>query len=162
MPLLDPSRIPLLAAGAAMLALAGVLLWMDFAKRVNRAFAVYLIARGGTLVLPALSGPRLERLALDLQAYFLLALVPAALYFASLYPRRRGPLSGRWGGWIALAATVAIFLLYIADHGLYQTLARTPEGAGPGSASASWDYVDQGPLFALGMLAAVALQTLHQ
>ncbi|MFA5943647.1 MAG: hypothetical protein WC876_04180, partial [Candidatus Thermoplasmatota archaeon] len=122
---IEPQRIPLVASGLAMLLLAVLLASIDFRKRVNRAFAGFLALRGATLVLFSFDlGVDGTRAVQSFFPYLSLAAVPLVLYFASLYPRRRGPLSRHGMGWVVLAAIVALDGTYFLWHEGYQTLAQ--------------------------------------
>ncbi|MHB1261797.1 MAG: hypothetical protein ACYC2H_08790 [Thermoplasmatota archaeon] len=150
---IEPQRIPLLASGIAMLLLAILLGSIDFRKRVNRAFAAFLALRGATLILFSFDlGATGTRAVQAFFPYLSLAAVPLVLYFASLYPRRRGPLSRDGMGWAVLAAIVVLDGTYLLWHEGYQTLA-------PGPAPTSIQFVgpdlhvsEFGPLAFVGAL----------
>lgn len=123
MAFIDPQRLPLFVAAVATLLLAVTLAAIDFEKRVNRAFALFLALRAVPLGLLQLDLGTSGNLAITaFTPYLTLGLVPAALYFASLYPRRRGPLAGRFGGWITLGIVLVLDLLYFLRHDLYYTV----------------------------------------
>lgn len=148
---IEPQRIPLLASGVAMLLLAMLLLSIDFSKRVNRAFAGFLGLRGTTLLLGSLSlGARGDLAVQTFAPYLRLAIVPLMLYFASLYPRRRGFLSRPGMGWLVLAAIVALDAAYFLDHGLFYTVAEGPAATPIQTATGSLQYSSFGPLAVVG------------
>lgn len=150
---IEPQRIPLMASGVAMLLLAVLLASIDFRKRVNRAFAGFLALRGATLILFSFDlGAAGTRAVQSFFPYLSLAAVPLVLYFASLYPRRRGPLAKAGGGWVVLAAIIVLDVTYFLWHEGYQTLA-------PGEAPTSIQFVgpdlhvsEFGPLSLLGAI----------
>jgi hypothetical protein len=148
---IEPQRIPLLASGAAMLLLAILLASIDFSKRVNRAFAGFLGLRGTTLILGSLSlGARGDLAVQTFAPYLRLAIVPLMLYFASLYPRRRGPLSRPGMGWAVLAAIALLDLAYFLDHGLFYTVGSGSAPTPIQTATGALHYADFGPLAVVG------------
>jgi hypothetical protein len=144
---IEPQRIPLLASGLAMLGLAGLLLAIDFSKRVNRAFAGFLALRGTTITLFSFSlGAAGTRAVQSFFPYLSLAAVPLVLYFASLYPRRRGPLARDGMGWVVLASVVLLDGLYFLWHEGFQTLADGPAPTSIQFVGPSLHVAEFGPL----------------
>lgn len=146
-----PQRIPLLASGVAMLLLALLLAAVDFHKRVNRAFAAFLALRGLTIGMFALNlSPAAGRAVEATFPYLSLAAVPVVAYFASLYPRRRGPLSRPGMGWAVLAAIALLDGAYLLWHGGFYTLAPGDAPTDLQQARAGLHYADFGPLALVG------------
>src|ERR1041385_5729264 len=103
---IDLDRTLPLAAGAAMLLLAGAILAAGPGRTLHRAFAALVALRGASTLLPQVSNdPAWIETALQVQPYVALALVPIAVYaFAALRdpdPDARPPARN---GWAALAA----------------------------------------------------------
>jgi hypothetical protein len=160
---IDPQRLLLVASAVAMLLLGAALAVLDFDKLVNRAFAAFLTLRGAALLLPQLSpSGQWAAFTVDIQPYFTLALVPSALYFASMYPRRRGWLGRPGGGWVTVGLIVALEAAYFANHGLYYSTAKgvselaVLQASGPGQRY----YTGFGPLVVLGSGAYLVLSAL--
>lgn len=110
-------RLPVLVAGTLMLVLAAGLLYLASANRSNRAFAIFLAARGvlniGLFVQIFVAPGRADPLVWGIGV----AATPfAALYFLLVYRHRSGsaPL-GRWPPrmlWLGALAAEAAFLVY--------------------------------------------------
>lgn len=144
---LDVGTAVALAAGLAMLALAAALLVQDFASRVHRALALFLVLRGLLEASIAFTEDVVD-LAGRLRVYLLIAVPFAVLWFAFVYRSRYSgrPLSTRGyllGGLAILAAALLVEGLYLADHGLY----AAPSGP---------DDVDTGPLLTFAYLPFLA------
>lgn len=107
---------PFLFAGLMFL-LAGWLLWLNFASRINRSFAVFLCLRGlATVVnrLPDIVGDDLYWRRVG--GYVFLALVPSLAYFLAVYARPRRAVVGRTIRWAILVAALGIQWAYFQDH----------------------------------------------
>lgn len=147
---IDLARSLLFAAGAAMLALAILILVLRPGRGINRALAALVAVRGATLLLPQVSSdPAWLWTAQSTQPYFALATVPLALYcvhaIARLGSRPPGPLAG----WAALGAVALLDLAYALDHSLYQTLALGDATVGALQAAPGVQYTSFGPLWLL-------------
>lgn len=164
----DATRILLLSVGGITM-LLGLALWsLDMEKRANRAFAALLGLKGGTLLLSQVPflAPGATAFAFAVMPYLILPLVPVALYFASVFPRRRGPLGRPGAGWWVLAAILGLWGLYFGWHDLFWSLAS---GAPPHPAlwaSSDLHFAAFGPLSLLLWLsfpvfAALALVFVH-
>jgi len=126
-----PEGVPLVLAGGGMLLVALAVLLIDFSARVNRAFASFLVLRGGVNVLTAIRlGPEgvPEELAFALIPYFVLGLLPATIWFYLVYRRVPGTRGRAWTLAALLAATIGIEAVYAMDHALYRD---TAGGYGP-------------------------------
>ncbi|HEX2022706.1 MAG TPA: hypothetical protein VHH36_08325 [Candidatus Thermoplasmatota archaeon] len=104
-------------AAAMMLLLAGWLLWIDFERRVHRAFALFLVLRAMTTIsnrmsAPALDGGYWERVA----QYFLLGTPLALVAFLVVYAVPRRSAASRAALWGVLAAAVLVEVAYASDH----------------------------------------------
>jgi hypothetical protein len=151
-------RSILLLAGAAMLALAALILLLRPGRGINRALAALVAARGASLLLPQVSSdPAWSWTALEVQPYFALAVVPLALYCMHVLARTPGPGARRGAGWIALAAVLVLDLAYFVDHALVQTLAAGTAEVGAMQAAAGIQYTAFGPLWLLAGAAVPAL-----
>ncbi len=151
---LETGRLILLSSAAAMVLLGTLLAAIDFEKRVNRAFAALLGVRGLSLLLLQLSDrPSWNMFAARFQPYLALAILPLALYFASMYPRRRGPLARRGAGWVVLGAILVLDAIYFMDHSLYYTVAPGEPSSAAMRAAAGVQYTGFGPLATLPSLA---------
>jgi hypothetical protein len=152
MAVLELAALPIVGSGVAMLLLAAVLLAMDFRKRVNRAFAALLVLRGVSLILSPLDlGARGSLAIQGLIPYIVLPLAPLTVYFASIYPRRRGWLGRPGGGWWTLALAVALDALYMVWHDGYWTLAPAESMVPLLRADEGVQFVGFGPLALVGM-----------
>lgn len=148
---IEPQRLPLLASGVAMMLLAAALVAIDFSKRANRAFAAFLALRGMTISLYSLNlGLAGERAIVSFVPFLSLSLVPLTLYFASIYPRPRGPLSKPGMGWLVVGIIAVLDLVYLVSHGSYQQLSTEPAATAMQVASRNYSYVDFGPLAVIG------------
>lgn len=148
---IEPQRLPLLASGLAMVLLAVLLAAIDFRKRVNRAFSAFIALRGATLLLFSVDlGPAGQRAVESFFPYLSLAAVPLVAYFASMYPRRRGPLARDGMGWGVLAAIAALDLTYFLWHGSFYTLAEGPAPTTIQQARGGLHYAEFGPLALVG------------
>lgn len=160
---LDAFRIPLLIAG---LATAGVGAWAIAANiphGTRRVFGILLLIKGLNLVAAGLmsSGwPEAVGPLLVVQHYLLLAVVPLAIYFISIFPTRRGPLAFRGSGYLVVGAILILELLYFVDHGLVHTLAPGDGADGLQTAGPGWVYTGYGPLVILLALFLVAFPTI--
>lgn len=140
-----------------MVVLAGLVAASDFAKHVNRAFAALLAARGLGLLLPQLaSTPEWSRFSVAAQPYLVLAVIPLAVHFASVYPRPRGPLARPGGGWFTLGVILALDAAYLADHSWYHSIAPGTAAAAAQAAN-GYVYTGFGPLAALASASSVVL-----
>jgi hypothetical protein len=134
--LASPQTLSFLLAGGFMLALAAGLLWLNFASRPHRAFALFLALRAGNLVLNAFRtlpdmGAAEAGYLLRVLPYLLLPVPLVLLYFSAVYPKPRGWLARSPLAAPALLAAVALVeLLYLADHTLLWALAFDPGAAG--------------------------------
>lgn len=148
---IEPQRLPLLASGLAMVLLAVLLAAIDFRKRVNRAFSAFVALRGLTLILFSFDlGQSQQRAVESFFPYLTLATVPLVAYFASMYPRRRGPLARPGMGWGVLAAIAALDLTYFLWHGSFYTLAEGPAPTSIQVARGGLHYAGFGPLALVG------------
>ncbi|MHB1261981.1 MAG: hypothetical protein ACYC2H_09735 [Thermoplasmatota archaeon] len=155
---LDLARSVLFAAGAAMLAIAILILVLRPARGLNRALAALVAVRGTAILLPQVSGdPSWAWTAQSVQPYFALAVVPLALYclhaFTSLGTGRRRPGTG----WFAALAVVLLGAIYLGDHSLVQTLAWGDADVGALQAAPGIHYASFGPLWLLVGAAPVLL-----
>jgi hypothetical protein len=158
---IDPGRIPLLASAVAMLLLAVVLIAMDFQKQVNRAFAAILTLRALAISASTLNVPAQASMAIaHFLPYLVLPIAPLALYFASVYPRRRGPLGRPGGGWITLAVILALEATYFVWHDGYHALAFGEAATGLQQIRGDVQATSFGPLAAIGMLYSPLLSAL--
>jgi hypothetical protein len=148
---------PALAAAGLMIALAVGLLVIDHRKASHQAFALFLFFRASSslvAILPNVVG--------DLQwagyfhrvlPYLVIPVVPSLLYFASVYPRRRGPLAASRYGWWVLAGVVAVGeVAYIVNHDWWATLSTAPATNPYLEAGGGYSYSDIGPLFLFTIL----------
>ncbi len=149
MALLDPARLILLATGAATALLSILLLWLDINKRANRAFAALLALKGLSILLvqvPILFGASLTLFTFRVLPYVFIPIIPVALYFASVFPRQRGPLGRPGGGWITLILVIVLEGAYFARHSLFWIVqAGTPTHPALG-AGAGYAITSMGPL----------------
>lgn len=131
----DPRAWSVYAAALLMVGLAAWLLALDFASRVNRAFALFLVARAGTMAISATSGLLADPVAGDywsrVAGYFYVAAFFAFLRFVSIYPRPLRGLGTRAGGLAILAAAVAAELAYAADKCAWSCPAAAGSRLGP-------------------------------
>lgn len=129
-----PEAVPLLLAGASMLLVALAILAIDFSARVNRAFAVFLVMRGGVNVLTALrlggADGSADALAFGILPYFALAVAPATIWFYLVYRRAFAPARRAWTLGALLVTALALELLYAWDHDLFRGAGATG-GYGP-------------------------------
>ncbi|HEV8359835.1 MAG TPA: histidine kinase N-terminal 7TM domain-containing protein [Candidatus Thermoplasmatota archaeon] len=164
--LLRADTLPVVLATAGMVALAALLLALDFRARLNQAFALFLCLRA-----VAIFTGLLRELAYDdgdllttmywarVYPYFVIPVPFVVVYFLAHYPRPRGWLGrSRSGGWLLLGLAGALEIVYLANHQLWATYG-TALNSNP---SASVPIVAEGPLFWLqGLMflsfAAVAL-----
>lgn len=104
------------AAAALMLALAGLLLYLNFTSRLNRAFALFLTLRAMVILtnrIPELAPGDVDYFA-RVGAYFLVGAGGALAYFALLYPR---PAAGSLALLLATGIpTILVIGLYARDH----------------------------------------------
>lgn len=159
---IDLDRALLLAAGAAMLLLAGAILAAGPGRALHRVFAALVALRGASTLMPQVSNdPVWREAALQVQPYFALALVPVAVYaFAALRdpdPEARPP--ARYG-WAAVAAIAALDGIYALRHDLFQTLSPAAPANPALRAAEGLSYTDFGPLAAVASLAAPLLALL--
>jgi hypothetical protein len=121
---IPPERLPLLLSGVVMLGLGAGLLHLRFGHPVNRAFALFLLLRGGlnlALGASAQSGDVAWRLANDAA----IAVPFAALYFGYVFhdraagPRRRALVVA-----LLLGAAGVLLAAYALDRALW----RGPDG----------------------------------
>lgn len=150
------SQLPSLLPGAAMLALAALLLWLNHRKAVNWAFALLLVCRGLTWITRSgarIAGePAATSLWWELLPYFLIPLAPLALAFAAAYPPPgRPPVSRRLKPWHFIALAGVLDLLYLAEPTLFWDLqAAGTNAVGPELTAPA------GPLFAFNTLFVAA------
>jgi hypothetical protein len=120
----------ILLAALATLAVAAFVLFLDFAQRVHRAFALFLLLRAMLDGLFFFSGTTTD-LAGRLRMYWYIAVPFAALHFAMAYRRRHGRRAQPTPGWLVplgiLAVALAFEVAFLLDHGL----AGTPAKPGP-------------------------------
>lgn len=108
-----------LAPAAFLVALAAALLWLDPYRRVNRAFALVLVARAlltGVNRADDVAAPAQEALWEALRVHLLLALVAALLNFLLAYARTLRPRTRRLARAGVLAAFVGAEAAYLLDH----------------------------------------------
>ena len=152
---------PLLAAAAAMVGLAVALLAIDAQSRANRAFALILVVRAVVMGVGALRGNAADPAEVAyfqrVWPYFLLAVAPALAWFASVYPRPRGPLGHSPLARRALLGLVVLAeLLYALDHSLVWSYVEDPAAPAALAAGQGLRYTDFGPLAVLVGLQPVA------
>lgn len=141
---IDLDRSILLASGALMLLLAGAILASAPGRALHRALAGLVAARGATVLLPQLSSdPRWSLAAVNLQPYFLLAVVALAVYCMVLVGSRR-PLRG--AGWATLGAIALLDGAYLLDHSLLFTLEAGEAATGALAATPGYAFTAFGPL----------------
>lgn len=141
--------VPILAAAAAMLALAGWLLWLDFGRTANRVFAALLALRAGTFILGAwrgVAGPDAQGWLTAFAPTFIIPLLPLTLYLVSVHPRRRGPLARRGGAWLLAAGTAAAIVWAWLDPAAYAVTAPDSGGVYALGAGPDRAYTAFGPL----------------
>lgn len=122
-------------AAAAMFALAGWLVGLNFRSPVNRSFAVFLILVGMTRLLngigflarasdpPTWASFLYDRFDVNaLRDYYTLATPFALAYFVTAYARPRGGPAWRWGGRAIVVAALAVEVAYTLDHSLHGTV----------------------------------------
>ncbi|MBI4394286.1 MAG: hypothetical protein HY556_10920 [Euryarchaeota archaeon] len=130
------AQSPQLAAVALVLAVAATLAFLSPYNRAVRAFVVLLALRALTGLGHAMANIADSPADADfwwrLHPYFMLPLAFAALYFASVFPRRR-VLQGVPGGTAALAVagTVVALTAYVFDHRLFWDLGSVAAGESP-------------------------------
>ena len=114
--------VAILAAAIVTLAVAALVLFLDFEQRVHRAFALFLILRAmldGMLVISQDTGP-----GYDLRMYWFIAIPFAALHFCLAYRRRHGSRPNQrpqWGAPLLILAVALVFeTLYLLDHDLFR------------------------------------------
>ena len=119
----------ILGVALVTLAVAALVLFLDFSQRVHRAFALFLVLRAmmdGLLIISQDEG-----LGYRLRTYWLIAVPFAALHFCLAYRRRHGREPRQRPAWVGplaiLVVVVALEILYLLDHGLY----GTPDDPGP-------------------------------
>jgi hypothetical protein len=145
---IDLDRSILLASGTLMLLLAGAILASAPGRALHRALAALVAARGATVLLPQMSADeRWLVAAVNVQPYFVFAVVVLALYCIHL---AGAPRPRRGTGWMALGAIVALDGLYLLDHSLLHTIA--PGEAATGALAAGYMHT----FTAFGPLAVVA------
>jgi hypothetical protein len=160
------ASLPLLVTAGLTMLLALLLLYLDFQKRANRAFALVLLLRGAALFVILFrnvsTSPAEYQFFQRLAPYFALTQVPAILYFLAVYPRPRAWLSKtRFAGWLFLGGALALELLYAMNHSLYWSWApgrvptSSPLSAG-GILVGGYHYTGFGPLVLIGSLSAAA------
>lgn len=126
--------VPLLAV-ALVLAIGVGLATLNLRDRAIRAFSALLILRslvGATIVFAGLADTPIEAdFWWRIHPYLIFPLAPAAIYFAAVFPvRRGGPTASRGLFWLLAAVTVGVEALYVADHSLFWDLPSRPGGAG--------------------------------
>jgi hypothetical protein len=155
----EADRIILLVASAAMLLLAAVILAAGPARGINRAFAALVAVRGMATMLPQVStDPTWLWAALEMQPYFVLAIVPLALYCLLAFGAT--PQRLRIAGWTTLAAILLLDVAYAVDHSLFHGLARGEAETGALRAAAGIQYTSAGPLAAIASASSLALALL--
>jgi hypothetical protein len=155
---IDLDRTTLLLAGAAMLALAAVILAVRPGRGINRALAALVAARGATTLLPQVSNdPAWTATAVNVQPYFALAVVPLALYCLYAFTHAGQPARSPSAGWITLGAIACLDLAYFLDHGLLHTLAPGSHEVGALRATDDLHYTAFGPLWVVGNAASLVL-----
>lgn len=120
-----PTSLPLGAvlnviAGAVFLALAGLLLRIDFGNRVHRAFALFLTLRALLNLLTVFNTtPETSWFWTGTHHYFTLGLPFATLFFVATYLDAGRPSPRlRWVGRAALAIGLVVEVAYLLDHRL--------------------------------------------
>ncbi|HLE97324.1 MAG TPA: hypothetical protein VI997_08130 [Candidatus Thermoplasmatota archaeon] len=117
MALIDPASTGLLVAGGLMLALAGALLWIDFANRVNRAFALFLALRAMVNAVQAFLEGDVGVAAYYSLGYFMIATPIATLWFLHLYRvRYAGVPAVPWVGPALLVVAAVLLGAYVFEH----------------------------------------------
>jgi hypothetical protein len=155
---MDLDRSVLYIAGAAMLAVAAVVLAARPGRGVNRALAALITARGASILLPQVSDdPAWTLAALNVQPYFTFAIIPMALYCLHAFLRSGGVPVRRGSGWIALAAVAVLDLAYFLDHSLLHSLAPGEAAVGALRAGPGLQFTAFGPLAVVGSTIAPAL-----
>jgi len=117
--LLSLEAASLYVAGVAVLGLAGWLVAIDPQGRINRAFALFLFARGGGILAGAAStvagDAEMAELAARVAFFAHLASIGALLHFLSVYPRTTRFFGQRPLGTAAIAAgTLVLLAVYAA------------------------------------------------
>lgn len=121
---------PQALAIVAMVALAGVLLYLDFNNRANRAFSLFL-----TLRALSMTSATLRELAIytwrdpgasaywgGVFPYFTIPIPFVLLYFLLVYPRPRwGTHANRYIFWTLVAVALAAEAAYALNHAWWQT-----------------------------------------
>lgn len=144
---IDLERSILFAAAAAMLAIAVIILSVGPGRRINRALAALIAARGFTTLLPQVSNsPNWTLTALNVQPYFVLAIVPLAVYCMHAFAQAGQPEVRRWAGWLTVAAVAALDIAYFVNHRLFHTLSPGEPSVGMLRAADGIQYVGFGPL----------------
>lgn len=146
-----PAWGPYLLAASLMLGLAAWLLWRDRSNPVHVAFAAFLVFRGGTMLLAvargAASSPEEEAALLRAAPYLFLPIVPLAVWFACLYPRRRGALGSRAGGLVVGGVALGLALAYLVEPRTLWALAPRAAGDAFRAVSPSFALAGYGPLY---------------
>lgn len=144
----SPGEMLQLGSSGLVLALAGVLVWLDPRGRVNRVFALLLALRGlagGTYALGLATGSDAWW---QLTPLFAIPLVVVPLYFALVFPTLRPWLQRHPHGWTLFAGVAAVLeLAYVVDPSLYWDLSAY-DGAVGGPALGA----PAGALFAVELL----------
>lgn len=122
------------AAAALFLILAVAVLVAKFNSRVNRAFAVFLLLRGGNLLFLAfarLEGPASPAYGplLDSGRYLVHAIPFTLLYFATIYLLPQGGLRVRAIGIFCILGVILVDAVYLVDH--CAAACTTESGVGP-------------------------------
>lgn len=111
------------------LAVAGLVLFLDFNQRVHRAFALFLVLRAimdGMLFIS-----QDQEAGIRLRMYWFIAVPFAAMHFCFAYLRRHGRQQDRTPAWVTplliLAVALTFEVLYFVDHDLF----RGPPEEGP-------------------------------
>lgn len=133
---LDVRSIGFVGAAAFFFLVAGFLVHAGFQNRALRVFALIVTLEGVAHLLSGFAGTALRdgRFADDQVFHVLLvrtalAEVCALAYFASVYPRPRGPLASQvWQPWVWLVASLGLQVLYPLDRSLFSDMLHDANG----------------------------------
>lgn len=146
-----PAWGPYLLAAALMLGLAAWLVRRDWSNPVHQAFGAFLVFRGATMLLSAARGmassPKDEAAMLAVAPYLFLPIVPLAVWFACLYPRRRGVLGSRLGLILVAGVAVALDAAFVLEPRTLWALAPRAVGDVFRAVSPSFAIAGYGPLY---------------
>lgn len=160
---------PQFLAIVGMVALAAALLYIDFNNMAHRGFALLLVFRAMVMLssvvrdfaiftpperFGGLGNPEAAALWGQVAPYFVIPMPFLIVWFASIYPRRRGPFGAtRWGPWVLVAAILGFEAIYFFDHSTYIATEVLSRGDNAGNTWTAIAYRSEGPLaYALGLM----------